>query len=210
MEQRTENILKKIERGYDQMARKFSDTRKFFWRDLEFLSDYVQDGDKVLDFGCGNGRLLEILKDKKMEYFGVDVSAELIKLAQEKYPQYKNNFSKISAQGSLPFSPDFFNCIFSIAVFHHFPPDYQKEKIKELHGLLGPGGRIILTVWDLQEKYQEKEVFIPFRDNRGKTFERYHYVFDKKDLENLLKNIGFEVEKCDTIKKRNIFIIAKK
>ncbi len=210
MEEKTKKILENIEKGYDLMAEKFSDTRKFFWKDLEFLGDYVESGNRVLDFGCGNGRLLEILKNKKIEYYGTDVSEKLIKLAQEKYPKNKNNFSKISTQESLPFSREFFNCIFSIAVFHHFPREYQKKKIKELFDLLKPGGKIILAVWNLEEKYSEKEVYIPFRDNEGKEFNRYHYVFSQNELENMLRKVGFKTILCDTIKNRNIVYIGEK
>ena len=74
-------ILSETESGYDQMAEKFSGTRKNFWGDLAFIADYIFDGDKILDYGCGNGRLLEILKNKKIDYVGVDVSQKLIDLA---------------------------------------------------------------------------------------------------------------------------------
>lgn len=202
-------ILEEIESGYDLVVDKFSSTRNFFWPDLKFLDDYAKEGDRVLDFGCGNGRLLEILENKKIEYVGVDVSRELIEKAKEKYPKFE--FSKIEAQESLPFSQDFFNVIFSIAVFHHFPASYQKKKLKELYNVLQPGVGIILTVWNLQEKYPgKKEVMIPFRDNEGNVFERYHYIFSEKSLQELLEQTGFQVEKCDTINKKNILIIARK
>ncbi|MFA5994708.1 MAG: methionine biosynthesis protein MetW, partial [Parcubacteria group bacterium] len=92
MKKRTvDKIIGQIEAGYDQMAEKFSGTRSFFWPDLDFIKNYIKEGDRVLDFGCGNGRLLEILQEKKMQYYGVDVSQRLIALAQAKYPQWAPN-----------------------------------------------------------------------------------------------------------------------
>lgn len=56
-----EKILQETEAGYDLMAGKFSETRKYFWRGLEFIADYTKEGDKILDFGCGNGRLFRTI-----------------------------------------------------------------------------------------------------------------------------------------------------
>jgi len=213
-------ILKNIETGYDQMADKFSSTRNFFWRDLSFIGDYAKAKDKIFDFGCGNGRILEILQDKNIQYWGADVSRKLINLAKTKYPQFKEHFSKIEVEESLPFKENFFNLVFSIAVFHHFPPKYQKKKIKEIYDLLKPDGKIILTAWNLDqdnlipskkwETISEKEAYISFQNNKGEKFSRYHYVFSEEDLRNLLEKAGFQVEKCDTISKKNILIIARK
>ena len=41
-----QKILKETELGYDAMAGKFSETRKYFWRGLEFIADYAKKGDK--------------------------------------------------------------------------------------------------------------------------------------------------------------------
>jgi len=89
-------ILQETEVGYDMMSQKFSETRKFFWRGLEFIGDYAKDGDKILDFGCGNGRLLELFNQKNIEYFGVDVSQKLIDSAKNKYAGSNITFSKIN------------------------------------------------------------------------------------------------------------------
>jgi len=80
-----DKILKDIENGYDLMADKFSGTRKHFWPGFDFILENIKNSDKVLDFGCGNGRFLEMVKDRKFEYFGVDVSQKLIDIAKEKY-----------------------------------------------------------------------------------------------------------------------------
>lgn len=208
-------ILNDLESGYDQMADKFSQTRKFFWRDLEFIADYVENGDKILDYGCGNGRLLEILKDKKIEYTGADVSQKLIEIAQNKHPEHK--FIKLDSQSILPFPDEYFNKIISIAVFHHFPEEYAQKMAKELFRTVRPQGKIIVTVWNLsQDKFKEfmaegsKDLHIPFKDNKGKVFRRYHRFYTKSSLEKIFSKAGFSVEKSEVINEKNIVLIASK
>jgi len=54
--------------------------------------EYIEPGQKVLDLGCGNGRLLNALKDKKIDYIGVDNSEKLLLEAQTLYPEYQQRF----------------------------------------------------------------------------------------------------------------------
>lgn len=258
-----EKILKETEFGYDLMSQKFSETRKYFWRGLEFIANYAKEGDKVLDFGCGNGRLLELISKKEgIKYHGVDVSQKLIDIAKQHYQQPNTYFQKIhpvkSAEGgpalqefnginplkiTLPFADDFFNTIFSVAVFHHFPSrKYREDVAKELYRVTKKDGRIVITVWNLWQKKYIKNIidnwidkiylsfggssyigesqypgqldwndcYISFTDNDGKKFQRFHHAFSKCELKNLFKKVGFEIEKCETIKGRNILLIAKK
>ena len=68
---------------YELIGSEFSDTRESVWPEMERLvKKYIQRGDKVLDVGCGNGRLLKVLEG--VEYLGVDGSEVLIKEAKKK------------------------------------------------------------------------------------------------------------------------------
>jgi ubiquinone/menaquinone biosynthesis C-methylase UbiE len=147
-----EKILQETETGYDLISEKFSQTRKHFWRGLEFLKDYTHPGDRVFDFGCGNGRLLELIGDvPDVEYYGADVSQKLIDIAKERYVAVNANFSKINPiQDTLPFESDFFNTTYSIAVFHHFPSKEYRDRIaQELYRVTKKDGYVIITVWNL-------------------------------------------------------------
>ena len=90
-----EKILSELEHGYDSIAEKFSWTRAFMWRDLEFVKDLIKPGDKILDFGCGNGRLAGFLNNNYKEFIGVDISQKLIDIAKQKYCNEKTKFIKI-------------------------------------------------------------------------------------------------------------------
>ena len=77
-------ILNKTKEDYSLIADDFSRTRSFAWDELKLLVQHITPGDKVLDLGCGNGRLLQIFEDQDIEYIGIDNSEKLIKIAKIK------------------------------------------------------------------------------------------------------------------------------
>ena len=86
---------------------------------------------KILDLGCGNGRLFSMLKDKNVKYVGIDSSDELIKIAKDRYQGENLKFLVVEAL-MLPFPDNSFNKIFSVAVLHHLPSDdIRLESLKQ-------------------------------------------------------------------------------
>lgn len=227
-----EKILIETEKGYDLISKKFSQTRKHFWRGMENIREYVKDGDRVFDFGCGNGRLSTFLREKAdIEYWGVDVSEELISKAKELNPEIKTNFSKINpSQTSLALEDNFFNTVYSIAVFHHIPSKkIRVELARELYRITASDGNIIITTWNLWQKNYRKNIFqnwknklsgksqldwkdcyISFTDNEGNKFQRFHRAFTSGELKNLFEEVGFKTEKCEIIGGRNIVYVGRK
>jgi len=227
-----DKILHDTERGYDLISEKFSQTRKHFWRGLEFLKDHTHKGNRVLDFGCGNGRLLELIGDAAdIEYYGTDVSEKLIEIAEGKHSNNNIHFLKTDPiQSTLPFETGFFNTVYSIAVFHHLPSQkYRREVANELFRVTKKDGRVVVTVWNLwQRKYfknivknwQDKilgkseldwnDCMISFTNNQGLKFERYHHAFTKREIKNLFQCAGFGTEKCKIVGGRNIVYVGKK
>lgn len=220
--------LKQTRSFYNQFADKFSATRNWWWKDLDFVGDYLEPSVKILDFGCGNGRLIEIIDDKKqIDYTGVDFSEGLILEAKRKYPKYKENFLKNNDATDLSFfKNEQFDRIFSIAVYHHFDTDYLKKHLKENHRILKEGGFLIVSVWYLwnrkRVKYLLRNLFfnfslwsnVPFNSN-GNVFQRPCYWWTQNKLKKVFESAGFEVEKSGfTVgmknEKRNIFFVLKK
>ena len=230
-----EYLLVKTRRDYNQIAEAFSNSRSFLWEELIPLARYVEDGDRVLDSGCGNGRLYSMLKDKKIEYVGIDSSERLIEIAREKYQEENVKFLVVDAL-SLPFSDNSFNEVFSIAVLHHIPSDeFRLESLKEIRRVLKPNGFLILTVWNLREqgigslllkytilrifgksKLDSGDVLYPWKSPEGKVrVDRYVHCFKKRELEDLVKKSGFRIKKIKFLprgktKKANICLVAEK
>ncbi|MGW8185142.1 MAG: class I SAM-dependent methyltransferase [Candidatus Moraniibacteriota bacterium] len=233
-EELVKKILKDTEIGYELISEKFSQTRNRFWGELEFIKKFTPANGQVLDFGCGNGRLVEILLDKDINYVGVDVCENLINAAKKNVEGLRESrkiqFLKIDSDfKKLPFPSEYFDSIYSIAVFHHLPSaTLRLEVMRELYRLLKKDGFIIVTVWNLWQPRYRKNIFknwkekifkksaldfndcyVSFTNNQGQRFDRFHHAFTTYDLANLLKKSGFNIIECRKIK-GNILVVAKK
>ncbi len=221
-------LLEKTHKDYNAIAKDFSSTRRFVWKGLEPLYDYAFPGDRVLDLGCGNGRLLQIFKEIDITYIGIDSSERLIEIAQKTYP---NAIFQVADALHLPFSTNYFDKVYTIAVLHHIPSEELRlEFLEGIRRVLRPDGSLILTVWDLWQgrgwklnlkfgllkllglsRLDFKDVFVPW----GKSYRRYIHCFTKRELIKLTEKAGFRVKETGTLKmtegkETNIYIVAVK
>ncbi len=221
-------LLEKTRNDYNAIAEDFSSTRRFVWLGLGPLYHYASPGDKVLDLGCGNGRLLQIFKNINIDYTGVDNSEKLIEIAKKTYP----GATFLAADAlHLPFPSDHFDKIYSVAVLHHIPSQELRLKfLEESKRVLKPGGLLILTVWDLwrgrgwklnlkfgilkllrMSKVDFGDVFVPW----AQKYQRYLHCFTKGELVNLAEKAGFKLKESGSLKRKdggpaNIYIIVQK
>ena len=227
-----EYLLKKNKVDYNLIAEDYTRTRAFIPEDIKNLTRYAKESEKVLDSGCASGRLFEALKPKKIDYFGVDISEELIKIAKRKYPEAKFQTADCL---SLPFTDNFFDKVYSISILHNIPSkEFQLRYLTETRRVLKPKGFLILRVWDFwrrkaalklilkytfskiigKSRLGFKDVFVPWKEPDGKVLiQRYFHCFTKGELEKLVKESGFKIKKswrAGRDPRTNIYLIAKK
>lgn len=100
---------------------------------------------KVLDFGCGCGRVLRYLKDSpKVELHGTDCNAKAIQWCQQHLPFAK--FSVNSLEPPLAYPDGMFNLIYVFSIFTHLTESLQSRWLDELRRVMAPGGYLILTL----------------------------------------------------------------
>ncbi len=231
-------LLKYSQEVHDNIAFEFSKTRQGFWNDLNFLMEYIEPNQKVLDLGCGNGRLFKILKNRNIKYIGIDNSEKLLLEAQKQYPEDREKFWKADAL-DLPFMDNEFDRIVSIAVLQHIPSkEYRIKFLRESLRVLNIEGKLILTTWLVKtgSKYyrsvnniwnrirvlwnwselDKNDIMLPFRiGSKENLGDRYIHAFSLKELKSLVRQAGFKIDKSGyTVdknqKKRNIYIVASK
>lgn len=135
----------------------------------------------ILDVGCGWGNFLQVIKNSRLPYLGIDLSPMAVEICREKKLNCKEadliNLSKIKSQQ--------YSAITFFQVVEHIknPIDYLKAARK----LLKKNGILLITTPNNQS---------PLRYLLGSHWPVYntpsHYFFySKKSLERLLKAAGF-------------------
>ena len=156
-------------------------------RDLE---EHVIDGLdvrkdwRVLEIGCGMGRLLRPLAPRVARVVGVDLSPEMLRRAREHCGPLPN-VELHATEGDLGFLPDgAFDFVFSHIVFQHLPRKmYAERYFREAFRLLAPGG-----VFRVQVDGRSRQFF-----RRWVADSWSGVVFSARELSRRLERTGFTV-----------------
>ena len=131
-------------RNYDKIAQKYDNsfdgkfTAKFKNKMLEFCE--VSDGDKVLDVGCGNGRLIHAISQKSdIKAYGIDISPNMI---AECRIQYEGINFEVSNGEQLNFDKNSIDMVTICCVLHHL--NTAQNFIKEAYRILKTDGVLII------------------------------------------------------------------
>lgn len=96
-------------------------------------------GHRIVDIGCGFGRLADCYLDRFEQVVMLDGSATLLRQAQEAIG--KRAIYIAADANRLPFSPSSFDCALLIRIFHHLPESQvilaELKRILSCQGVLG-------------------------------------------------------------------------
>jgi SAM-dependent methyltransferase len=187
-----EEQLKKMRSDWDarakENARYYVATLKDNWTDEEFfasgeqtvaeeiltdMGNICQEKDpkqmRVVEIGCGAGRITRALARLFGEVHGVDVSGEMVAQARQALNQtpnafvYQNNGMDLSV---IP--PGLYDFAFSTIVFQHIPSrEVIYNYVREVHRLLRPGALFKFQVQgdaSLQTSPDDTWLGVPFSD----------------------------------------------
>lgn len=127
----------------------FSDAGKMLAFDLDACMQmagvHPAPGAKVLDFGCGPGRVAQWFQKihPAAKLHGCDIDPDPIAWANE---NLDGVFEVNPHHPPLPFDGSHFDLVFSVSVFTHLPEDMQFEWLAELRRVTKPGGFLLLSI----------------------------------------------------------------
>ncbi|MFC2025783.1 class I SAM-dependent methyltransferase [Chloroflexota bacterium] len=97
----------------------------------------------ILDFGCGNGYLIKVLRENGEKAFGIEVNREDI--LNHLLPEIKKFITIYNGSFPLPFADNIFQSVIASEVIEHIP-NYE-EAISEISRITNQ--RFIITVPDI-------------------------------------------------------------
>jgi len=206
-----EQQLEKMRRDWDdrarQNARYFVDTSRTDWSDQEFFrsgekaiaediltdtTNVYQGKDpkqmRVLEIGCGTGRITRALARFFGEVYAVDISEEMVRqarLALRDYPNahiFQNNGRDLTVirRSGIPRILDSlglgaglqFDFAFSYIVFQHIPSyDVIESYVREVHRLLKPGALFKFQVQGNAGEDDQRDSWlgVPFTEEQARA-----------------------------------------
>ncbi len=203
---------------YARFARDFSETRSAERLNLDPLVPYLRSGIRLLDVGCGNGRLAERLDREgyALDYVGIDVTLELLSIAR------RRTLTRVHAQfevvdiaqpgwASAVAARAPFDLALALALLHHIPgQELRRRVLVELRELLGPGGILVLSNWRFMDDERLRSKIVPWQQvgideravepgdalldwKRGGTGYRYVHLLTAEEIQALAAASGFRV-----------------
>jgi ubiquinone/menaquinone biosynthesis C-methylase UbiE len=163
----------------------------------------VRAGEKVLDLGCGDGKITAVIASiaGKGNVTGIDASKKMIKFAKTNFP---GGIKFIAEKGEdMDFSGEF-DLIFSNACLHWIAD--QEKVVKGVYRALKPGGRIFFQMGGkgnagvmntiVDNMIKEREWSKYFRD-----FEMPYHFHSAAGYRKFLKTAGLKPVKIGLIPK---------
>lgn len=152
---------------------------------------------RVLEIGCGIGRITEFIATEFAHVYGIDVSSAMINKAKDRLSSRYPNISFIETNGiDYPFEADYLDFIFSFIVFQHIPSkDIIYNNLKECYRVLKKDGIV---------KVQVRGVAV----ESGQWYSGF--AFGEKDVEELISNTKFKIINAEGYGQRYLWLTLRK
>lgn len=153
----------------------------------EEIDDFMEalpDKGRILDVGCAGGRDSEVFAKQGFDVVGIDLVEQFLEYARNRVPE--GTFKKMDTN-ELEFENKSFVGIWADAVLIHQSREEAKEILEDFYQLLKAEGCVFIAV-------KRGKGGGTREDDLAEGVERHYTYFQKDELEELLKELGFKVE----------------
>lgn len=136
---------------------------------------------KVLDMGCGIGKIAEYISDTTNAYvLGIDIASEAIKRAQERTCDKRDRLEfRVEDMNDLSFTPNNIDTVISIATLHYL--DDIVKTIDQMKNLLSPKGQMGLFSFQYRSSDDPPDILLPENTKLGQVLKKQGLSFQTWD-----------------------------
>lgn len=179
-------------KSYDAVAADYAaefrnelDRKPFDRKMLDMLMERVGHGESICDIGCGPGHVSKYLRVLGAEVFGIDLSAEMIRLAQAQNPHIRfetGNMLRLERlkDTSLGGIVAFYSLI-------HLERTSVIDALKEFKRVLTDNGSLLVSHHIGTEKVHRDEWY-------GKTVSVDFQFFEIEEMKHYIRQAGLRLE----------------
>jgi SAM-dependent methyltransferase len=151
---------------------------------LSCFAEQVREHGPVAELGCGPGQIAHYLHERGVSILGIDLSAEMVALAQRLTPEI--TFRK-GTMLALDVEDGTWGGIVAFYSIIHVPPDALPQALAEFYRALRPGGLVLVSFHLGDERVHADELL-------GKPVAIDFYFYQPDTIERALQAAGFTVE----------------
>jgi SAM-dependent methyltransferase len=208
---------------YEAHGENFADTRPRLPSGVQRVLAQIPAGSRVLEIGCGDGKVGRRLAARGCAYVGVDVSNAMIARAKEFTENWRTG--EFSNSQILFFQADVltpswskiiegqpFDWILAFAVLHHLPgAETRARVVRECAARLAEGGRLVFSNWQftrserlrarvrsweelgLNAEQVEANDYVLSWERKGRRGLRYVHLLDEAEARQLAAQANLRV-----------------
>jgi SAM-dependent methyltransferase len=162
--------------------------------EAEMLRRFLGPDTRVLDIGCGTGRVMEHLAPWCREVHGIDISAEMIDRGRQRLGHLPGvHFHHGNGYDLAGFQDGSFEVVYSIVALQHMPRTVAYNYLLESHRVLGQGG----VLWAYVPNLLRDDAFAAFHHFSQPWFVSHPYpmnFYTPQEIGRLLVAAGFWLE----------------
>lgn len=166
--------------------------------DVIMFLKYVSKDSKILDVGCGYGRVLnELYANGFTDLTGVDTAENMIKRGKREFP-YLNLIA--NPDGKIPFDDNSFDSVVLFGILTCIPEDeLQQEFLKEVKRVLKPQGIIYINDFLLNKGFKNWREYKKAEKETGiyGVFKTYDGVTVRQHRENYILELLSDFQKLE-------------
>ena len=168
---------------YKYLSKVYDQINPFIWNEemrteaLDLLD--IEDGDRVLDVGCGTGFATEGLLERTEHVHGLDQSVHQMEKAWQKFGKHDRvRFYRGDAE-RLPFEDDTFDIVWSSGSIEYWPDPVAA--LVECRRIANPGGQVLVV----GPNYPSNAVF-------QKLADAFMLFYDADEADRMFAEAGYE------------------
>jgi SAM-dependent methyltransferase len=151
---------------------------------LDYMAEALRGEGTVADIGCGPGHVGRYLADRGVRVVGIDLSAEMVRLATELNPGMTFQQGTMLDLGEKDAAWAGIVAFYSIV---HIAEAELRRVFREFHRVLTPGGMVLIAFHEGTENVHRDEWW-------GYQVDVDTYFYEREPIERLLEEAGFVVE----------------